>query len=1285
MDLTSYRLGPPARLGPNTPIPQDLQSAPYPYILKPERLAAIRANTFYPFYDQGGDSGIGDYQKDIHASSPQLHKNLNFQLPFFGFRYNYTRISMHGDIEFSDPPEHFTYPLSFPVADWPKKNDPAFVGIFYSKCRIGSIRPTDVDQRQPGVYFRMERDLQARQDWYGIEMRERVKWDIRQGVVGAQDFSPKHMAIITWKNVSFAGGIDNSLYRTNTFQMVVVTDEVFGYVMFNYRDIQWTTHTEAGGDTTGGEGGTPAFVGFNAGNGTRSYEYKPFSQTTAVRDLVSRGWGNNMTGRHIFRIDENILPGSCNKDIAGANLNLVFAPESANMLGGTAINITGPCFLPGMKIKCRFDTEGVDGYVDATLFPNRAVCVMPFVMAEGYILLDISIDGGAYNWKGKFFVETPATATQYVFFDTDAIHQPYPDTISMRWDWKNLTLNANSYVNITLWGYRETTIRPELTMIDTLEGNIANSGQYIIIPSNYKNRNNYLTSDMRFGFIKIQLITDSSQNTNGMPVLTPVLWSRPIPLGWYFAPQWSNQYGKNWPSAMCDKWLMDDRYLKNFASEISQCPCTLNQALVDKGRFMPDFDCDIDRNPKCLYNKGAIHCVKTGSPSLEGSEQQCCYDKNHYLMLSYDQQWGSRPRRSHNLGYLPWNEANKVPTLSQWFHDMSPFYFCCLWQEEQAVGCETYRFERRPSQDCVAYQPPYVATVFGDPHIITFDELEYTFNGKGEYVLVHVNSSKAKFDVQGRFEQLPNNFYGSVNATQLTSVAVVYLPWTFIGQTSGLFGVWDFNAADDLTDSNNMSYPVTWGPGFTNKQPLNSFQSVYQFANSWRLEDKEVNTVGSSLFIHEYTRTASYYADPSFVPDMNSVLTQMYTTNTQNQNYDPRAADAQKAKDLCGDSFQCQYDYFLSLNRDLAFYTLIYQSNFLQIRSQVKQRVITCGILETPRFGRKSNFFFTPGTKVTFECNQDFVLVGDQRRTCTAQGQWDVPVYGYTECLRMVEYDIRNILKTAAIILLILLPLLIALCCCLNVLVRKWRGDGSAASWRYLNSLDKPRRPSVSKAESTPLRSAATLVDADSGLGVSNPPRRTQATNLMATAPPVRPKEDPDHALDGVYYTNEPLPGKPNVDFEDKIWDFDDDDVFKSKSNSSLSSPLSGRDKETPTEPRVPQYAPIIKPANTPAPILRTPSPPELPKTLPPSPSQIPKDFPPVRSLTFANPPPPPSVPPPQSPTRRLPPPLIPTPTRNPSQSSTTSSAKTPSPISSNASASVNGVRVNKNSISTAI
>lgn len=61
--------------------------------------------------------------------------------------------------------------------------------------------------------------------------------------------------------------------------------------------------------------------------------------------------------------------------------------------------------------------------------------------------------------------------------------------------------------------------------------------------------------------------------------------------------------------------------------------------------------------------------------------------------------------------------------------------------------------------------------MFGDPHVVTFDNMQYTFNGKGEFVLVHVDTQKQKLDVQARFEQMPPNIYGPVMATQLTSVA----------------------------------------------------------------------------------------------------------------------------------------------------------------------------------------------------------------------------------------------------------------------------------------------------------------------------------------------------------------------------------------------------------------------------------------------------------------------------------------------------------------------------------
>lgn len=44
------------------------------------------------------------------------------------------------------------------------------------------------------------------------------------------------------------------------------------------------------------------------------------------------------------------------------------------------------------------------------------------------------------------------------------------------------------------------------------------------------------------------------------------------------------------------------------------------------------------------------------------------------------------------------------------------------------------------------------AVVFGDPHFITFDDVSYTFNGKGEYTLVA--SGDKHLTIQGRTESV---------------------------------------------------------------------------------------------------------------------------------------------------------------------------------------------------------------------------------------------------------------------------------------------------------------------------------------------------------------------------------------------------------------------------------------------------------------------------------------------------------------------------------------------------
>ena len=55
-----------------------------------------------------------------------------------------------------------------------------------------------------------------------------------------------------------------SSLQVNSFQLVLATDGVSSYVMFLYREIQWTTGDKSGG--SGGFGGSEAVVGINTGD-----------------------------------------------------------------------------------------------------------------------------------------------------------------------------------------------------------------------------------------------------------------------------------------------------------------------------------------------------------------------------------------------------------------------------------------------------------------------------------------------------------------------------------------------------------------------------------------------------------------------------------------------------------------------------------------------------------------------------------------------------------------------------------------------------------------------------------------------------------------------------------------------------------------------------------------------------------------------------------------------------------------------------------------------------------
>lgn len=107
---------------------------------------------------------------------------------------------------------------------------------------------------------------------------------------------------------------------------------------------------------------------------------------------------------------------------------------------------------------------------------------------------------------------------------------------------------------------------------------------------------------------------------------------------------------------------------------------------------------------------------------------------------------------------------------------------------------------------------------------------------------------------------------------------------------------------------------------------LNNFEQVHrQFAMHWMLSDRPVQGVGAALFTREFGRSSSYYANATFLPNFVREPAEFLPAN--------RSHDVRMAEQLCGESYQCRFDYGMSLSRDMAFYTKQYYDSAIQIRT----------------------------------------------------------------------------------------------------------------------------------------------------------------------------------------------------------------------------------------------------------------------------------------------------------------------------------------------------------------
>ena len=101
----------------------------------------------------------------------------------------------------------------------------------------------------------------------------------------------------------------------------MATNGINSFVIFLYADgeIQWTTGDASGG--TDGFGGTPAHVGFNAGDGIR-FASVPGLQNDSIINITTTS-NVGIPGVWIYRVDEeSIAVGGCSSETNG---NIVLA------------------------------------------------------------------------------------------------------------------------------------------------------------------------------------------------------------------------------------------------------------------------------------------------------------------------------------------------------------------------------------------------------------------------------------------------------------------------------------------------------------------------------------------------------------------------------------------------------------------------------------------------------------------------------------------------------------------------------------------------------------------------------------------------------------------------------------------------------------------------------------------------------------------------------------------------------------------------------------------------
>ncbi|XP_076071661.1 protein mesh-like [Mytilus galloprovincialis] len=269
----------------------------------------VPLSDFYPFGIETSDRKAPTNDDGSTAPIP-----VSSLFPLFNHQHDSLIVNTNGVISFLGPMTAFT-PSKFPLD---------------SRRRLVAPYWADIDTRNGGIVWYREST--------NLTLLTKASDEIQVIFAEHYNFRAAWMFIATWDNVAFYGADSVGKQKRCTFQSVLVTNGRHSFTIFLYNKIEWTTGRASGGNPSTGLGGTPAQVGFDAGDGFNFYAIEA-SRTASVINVTSMS-NIDHPGKFIFRVDTTqITNGGCN--VEGT---LTITPREATMFGGTQLIISGPCF-----------------------------------------------------------------------------------------------------------------------------------------------------------------------------------------------------------------------------------------------------------------------------------------------------------------------------------------------------------------------------------------------------------------------------------------------------------------------------------------------------------------------------------------------------------------------------------------------------------------------------------------------------------------------------------------------------------------------------------------------------------------------------------------------------------------------------------------------------------------------------------------------------------------------------------------------------------------------------